>query len=79
MTCFPSLFPTANLLYEEELKIVGSRMNCRRFPQVIEWFEKGLVNPDPLISAVYPFEKINTAFRDILEDPEKYLKVLITY
>jgi threonine dehydrogenase-like Zn-dependent dehydrogenase len=37
------------------------------------------VNPEPLISAVYPFEKIDTAFREILEDPEKYLKVLITY
>jgi L-gulonate 5-dehydrogenase len=67
------------IVVKKELKIVGSRMNCRRFPQVIEWFEKGQVNPEPLISAVYPFEKIDTAFREILEDPEKYLKVLITY
>ncbi len=67
------------IVVKKELKIIGSRMNCRRFPQVIEWFEKGQVNPEALISAVYPFEKINTAFRDILEDPEKYLKVLITY
>jgi len=67
------------IVVKKELKIVGSRMNCRRFPLVIEWFEKGQVNPEPMISAVYPFEKIDTAFRDILEDPEKYLKVLITY
>jgi len=64
---------------KKELRIVGSRMNCRRFPQVIEWFEKKRVDPEPLISAVYPFEKIDTAFRDILDKPEKFLKVLITY
>ena len=67
------------LVVKKELKIIGSRMNCRKFPQVIEWFEKGLVNPEPLISAKYPFEKINDAFKDILRDPQKYLKVLITY
>ena len=67
------------LVVKKELKIIGSRMNCRKFPQVIEWFEKGLVNPEPLISATYPFEKINDAFKDILRDPQKYLKVLITY
>ena len=67
------------LVVKKELKIIGSRMNCRKFPQVIEWIEKGLVNPEPLISATYPFEKINDAFKDILRDPQKYLKVLITY
>ena len=67
------------MVVKKELKIVGSRMNCRRFPQVIEWVKKGLVDPEPLISAVYPFEKIDTAFQDILKGPEKFLKVLITY
>ncbi len=57
---------------KKELKIVGSRMNCRRFPQVIEWVKKGLVDPEPLISAVYPFEKIDTAFQDILKGPENF-------
>jgi len=67
------------LIVKKELKIVGSRMNCRKFPQVIEWFDKDLVNPEPLLSASYPFEKINDAFRDILREPEKFLKVIITY
>ncbi len=49
-------------------------MNAAGFPRSSKWFEKGQVNPEPLISAVYPFEKIDTAFREILEDPEKYLE-----
>lgn len=67
------------VVVKKELKIVGSRMNCRRFPQVIEWLNSGLVDPVPLVSKVYPFEKIDEAFHDILQAPEKYLKVLITY
>lgn len=67
------------VVVKKELKIVGSRMNCRRFPQVIDWLNSGLVDPAPLVSQVYPFEKIDDAFHDILQAPEKYLKVLITY
>ena len=37
----------------------------------IEWFEKKRVDPEPLISAVYPFEK-STAFRGILDKPENF-------
>lgn len=67
------------LVVKKELKVVGSRMNCRRFPLVIEWFDKNQADPEALVSAVYPFERINDAFQDILDAPEKYLKVLVTY
>jgi L-gulonate 5-dehydrogenase len=67
------------IVVKKEIKIVGSRMNCRRFlPHVIEWFEKGQVNPEPLISAVYPFEKIDTAFREYWKI-RKVPQGLITY
>jgi len=48
-------------LVRKELKIAGSRMNCHRFPQVIEWFDKHLVDPIPLVSARYQFEQIQDA------------------
>ena len=74
----PAKIPEVTVV-KKELKIIGSRMNCRRFPQVIEWFDGNRVNPEALVSAVYPFEKMDDAFRDILAAPDRYLKVVITY
>ena len=66
------------LLVRKELKVMGTRMNCNRFPEVLEWFERKQVHPDTLLSAVYPLEKINEAFEYIAENPESTLKVVIT-
>jgi L-gulonate 5-dehydrogenase len=74
----PARIPEVSLV-RKELKIVGSRMSCGRFPQVIEWFREGKVDPEALISATYPFERIGEAFRDILKAPEQFLKVVLTY
>ncbi len=74
----PARIPEVSLV-RKELKIAGSRMSCGRFPQVIDWFREGRVDPEALISAVYPFDRIGDAFRDILAAPERFLKVVLTF
>ncbi|MDR2179645.1 MAG: alcohol dehydrogenase catalytic domain-containing protein [Synergistaceae bacterium] len=69
----PELF-----LVRKELKIMGTRMNCNRFPEVIEWFREEKVHPDAVLSAVYPLEDVQKAFEHIASDPQNTLKVVVT-
>jgi L-gulonate 5-dehydrogenase len=62
-----------------ELDIRGSVLNNNKFPQVVEWLEKGQINPAAMITASYPLEKIDQAFADVTANPQEYLKVIITF
>jgi L-gulonate 5-dehydrogenase len=70
----PELF-----LVRKELKVMGTRMNCNRFPEVIEWFERKQVHPDAVLSAVYPLEDVQRAFEYIAKNPEDTLKIVVTF
>ncbi|MDR1874500.1 MAG: Zn-dependent oxidoreductase [Synergistaceae bacterium] len=63
---------------KKELSIVGSRLNCNMFPRVIEWFGKG-IDPEKLVSHVFPFTQARDAFRLIEEKPLETCKVLLTF
>jgi L-gulonate 5-dehydrogenase len=69
----PELF-----LVRKELKVMATRMNCNRFPEVLGWFSEKKVHPDAVLSAVYPLEDIQKAFEHIASDPENTLKIVIT-
>jgi threonine dehydrogenase-like Zn-dependent dehydrogenase len=43
-----------------EITVVGSR--CGRFGPAIRVMERGLIDPTPLISGVFPFERVEEAF-----------------
>jgi L-gulonate 5-dehydrogenase len=62
-----------------ELEIRGSVLNNNKFPQVVEWLEKGQINPAAMITARYPVEKIDEAFAAVTANPYDYLKVMITF
>ena len=78
---------------KKELTIAGSRMNCNRFPEVIEWFRnppprserievplrKGGLNIDLLISRKYPVEEIQKAFDETIADMKNTVKTLIVF
>ena len=57
----------------KEITIVGSR--CGRFQPAVRLLEKGLIEVKPLISAVYPFERIHEAF-EFANHPDT-MKVLV--
>ncbi len=65
-------FNTAPLVINE-ISVVGSR--CGRFEPALRLMEQGLIDPTPLISGIFPMDKIEEAFRSSLEKDN--LKVLV--
>jgi len=63
---------------KKELMLIGSRMNNGRFPTVVGWLEAGSIDPQPMITGVYPLERIQEAFDYILAHAEQCIKTLIT-
>lgn len=64
---------------KKELEIKGSRLNSRKFPQVIEWFEKGLIQPGKMISHRFDFENIMDALKLNESEPEKVSKIILKF
>lgn len=64
---------------KKELTIVGSRMNCYRFPIVMQWLNDGKIQADKMISRKYPIELIQTAFEETLANSATSVKTLIVF
>lgn len=64
---------------KKELEIRGSRLNSHKFPQVIEWFEKGLIQPGKMISHEFYFEDIMDALKLNDSEPEKISKIVLKF
>ncbi len=62
----------------KELTIVGSRLNNRRFPAVIESFETGALKPELLLDGVYPFEDAESILKDLAQSGMNKGKTLIS-
>lgn len=74
----PAQIP-AVLITKKELTLVGSRMNCHKFPDVIQWLEEDALNLNAMISRVYPLEQIQQAFEDTLANGKESVKTIITF
>ena len=59
----------------EEITVVGSR--CGPFEPALRLLSSGLVDPSPLITAVFPFSEAEKAFQVAQE--KDTLKVLLTF
>lgn len=66
-------------IMSRELEIIGTRLNNHRFPEVIDWFKKGQVQPKEIITHVFPFQEAEKAFKLNDEDPENVLKIVLTF
>jgi 2-desacetyl-2-hydroxyethyl bacteriochlorophyllide A dehydrogenase len=73
----PSAIPQA-LVTLRELTIVGSRLQARKFPRVVELFEKKRLHPRKLISHVFPLSEVHRAFALLEHHPEATCKVVLT-
>lgn len=62
---------------KKELTLVGSRMNCYKFPEVMKWLEDGKIDADLMISRRYPLSEIQKAFEDTLSNGHENVKTLI--
>lgn len=63
----------------KELSIFGSRLNRNKFPEVISWFEEGLVEPELLVSHRFPFVKAKEAMEFVQERPSEVCKVILEF
>ncbi|WP_106478864.1 Zn-dependent oxidoreductase [Phytohalomonas tamaricis] len=62
---------------KKELTLVGSRLNNRRFPQVLELMAAGRLDATALVSHRMPLDEMSEAITLIEQHPERVRKVLI--
>lgn len=68
---------TQQSITSKEISIFSSRLNSGRFPTVIEWMEKGLIDPDKLITHCMPLEQVKEAMDTFAHDRKTCCKVLL--
>lgn len=68
-----------DVITKKELSIIGSRMNCHRFPTVMEWLDEGKICADKMISRKYNIKQIQQAFEETIKDGGRSIKTLILF
>ncbi|MGK3141567.1 Zn-dependent oxidoreductase [Pantoea sp. C2G6] len=68
---------TQQSLTSKELSLFTSRLNSNRFPQVIEWMDKGLIQPEKLVTHYFPLEEVERAMTLFETDPRTCCKVIL--
>jgi len=68
---------TQQSLTSKELSLFTSRLNSQRFPQVIEWMEKGLIAPEKLVTHYLPLKDVEAAMTLFEKDPRSCCKVIL--
>lgn len=63
----------------KELSIFSSRLNANKFPEVIDWLEKGLIDPDKLITHSFDYHHVTDAIELFEKDQRQCCKVLLTF
>ncbi|MDI9800816.1 Zn-dependent oxidoreductase [Citrobacter koseri] len=63
----------------KELSIYSSRLNANKFPVVIGWLEKGLINPDKLVTHTFNYHHVTDAIELFEKDQRHCCKVLLTF
>ena len=61
------------------INVFGTRLNNKRFPEVIRLFEERLVTPEKMITHTYKFGNIEQAFDVIKNEKNKVCKVLLEW
>ena len=69
---------TQQSLTSKELSIFTSRLNSSRFPQVIEWFEQGLVQPEKLVTDRFALQDAEQAMHRFETAVKHSCKVLLS-
>lgn len=67
------------IITKKELSIIGSRMNCYRFPIVMDWLNSGKIRAKDMISRRYKIEKIQQAFEETFADSAGTVKTVILF
>lgn len=63
----------------KELSIFSSRLNANKFPVVIEWLKKKLIDPQKLITHQFDYTQVVQAIETFEKDQKQCCKVLLTF
>ena len=63
----------------KELAIFSSRLNANKFPVVIDWLEKGLIDPEKLITHTFDYHHVTDVIELFEKDQRQCCKVLLTF
>ncbi|WP_230351534.1 Zn-dependent oxidoreductase [Lelliottia sp. WAP21] len=63
----------------KELSIFSSRLNANKFPVVIDWLQKSLIDPNKLITHRFDYHHVTDAIELFEKDQRQCCKVLLTF
>lgn len=63
----------------KELSIFSSRLNAGKFPVVIDWLERGLIDPTKLVTHQFNYQHVTDAIELFEKDQRQCCKVLLTF
>ncbi|MBW4238062.1 Zn-dependent oxidoreductase [Enterobacter quasiroggenkampii] len=63
----------------KELAIFSSRLNANKFPVVIDWLKRGLIDPEKLITHTFDYHHVTDAIELFEKDQRQCCKVLLTF
>lgn len=70
---------TQQSITSKELSVFSSRLNANKFPVVIDWLSKKLVDPKKLITHRFDYTNVVQAIQIFEKDPKQCCKVLLTF
>lgn len=68
---------TQQSLTSKELSLFTSRLNSKRFPQVIDWMRQGLIHPEKLVTHRFALGDIEQAMTMFEKQPRTCCKVMV--
>lgn len=74
----PAKIAPADIM-KRELDIKGSRLNNRKFAEVVRWFDEKKVDPTGLVSHVLPYTDVEKGMELFANHPEEVCKILIKF
>ncbi|MBP8036255.1 MAG: zinc-binding alcohol dehydrogenase family protein [Negativicutes bacterium] len=74
----PAKFSPADIM-KRELDIKGSRLNNKKFPEVIQWLADKRIDPTGLVSHVMPYAEVERGMDLFSNHPEEVCKIILTF
>lgn len=62
-----------------EFEIIGSRLQTNRFDPVISLIESGKIDPEKIVSHVFPYREAAEAFPFVIANPDKVIKAIFEF
>lgn len=66
-------------IFKKEMTVVGSRMNSNMFPIILDRVAQGKMNLNNMVSHRFTTDKASDAFKMAVEQPEGFLKAMVTF